>query len=204
MMYVGDDLMKNLVFTCSIFALGACFFSFWYADVLFDRFFVLGILPLLFSVLFLALNLMISIVFVVRNPSEVKYYGSLCIALITIVLLFSFPFRLAKVNLELWLFDTKRNQVIEMVKNLEIIPDQFGNAELPFLYAHTSSDGNIHVYRNDDEQVVSFWVFRGMLSGSVELIYSSMDETLVYEIENGSFIIGVEKLKEHWYLVNTD
>lgn len=196
--------MKNLVLVCSIFALGANFFSLWYADVLFNRFFVLGILPLFFSVLFLTVNLIISIFFVVRNPSERKYYGSLCITLITIVLLFFFPFRMAKVNLELCLFDTQRNQVIDMVKNMEIIPDQFGNAELPFLYEHTSSDGNIHVYRNDDEQVVSFWVFRGMLSGSVELIYSSLDETLIYETESGYFITGVEKLKEHWYLVSTD
>ena len=52
--------------------------------------------------------------------------------------------------------------------------------------------------------VISFWVFRGMLSGSIELIYSSVDESLIYANESGHPITNVKKLKDHWYLVDTD
>lgn len=197
-------MKKNYVLAFAVFALVANFFSFWYADVLFNRFFVLGILPLIFSVFTLLVSLILSTAFVVRNPSMIQCSASLCITFITIILLFCFPFRMAKVNLELKLFDKQRNQIIEMVKNEEIIPDNLGNAELPFVFTHTSSDGNISVYQNDEEQVISFWVFRGMLSGSVELVFSSLDETLIYENVNGHFITSVEELKEHWYLVKTD
>lgn len=197
-------MKKNYVLLFSVFTLVASFLSFWYKDVLFNHFFVLGILPLIFSVLAILVSLILSIVFLIRNPSVLKNYASLFITFIAIFLLFHFPFTMAKVNLELQLFDKQRNQVIEMVKNGEIVPDHFRIAKLPFMLSHTSSDGTICVYQNDEEQVVSFWVFRGMLSGSVELIYSSLDETLIYENLMGEFVSSAEELKEHWYLVETD
>lgn len=115
-----------------------------------------------------------------------------------------FPFRTAKVNLELSLFEKYRLEVVEKVKDGELIVDSFGNSELPKGYGHLSSDGNIFVYQNDNEQVISFWVFRGMLSGSVELIYSSGDESLIYSNERGHPIVNIDKLKDNWYLVYTD
>ena len=188
----------------SLCAFAAVFLSFWYNDVLFNRLFVFGLIPMALSVLLLFGSLIVSIIVIARKPSILKSYLPIVISIITVLIIFVFPFRKAKVNLELQLFDKARMHVIEMVKNDEVIPDRIGNAELPFGFRHISSDGNIFIYQNDEEQVISFWVFRGMLSGSVQLIYSSKDENLIYDNEEGHSIVSIEELKDHWYLVETD
>ena len=111
---------------------------------------------------------------------------------------------MAKVNFELTLLEKDRLEIVEMIKDGEIKKDHLGNAKLPKGYGYLSSDGEIFVYQNDNEQVISFWVYRGMLSGSIELIYSSVDESLIYANESGHPITNVKKLKDHWYLVDTD
>lgn len=205
MMHIGDDDMKkNFALIFSVCAFIISFVSFWFSDVLFNRFFVFGLIPMAASVLSLLGSLIVSIVTVFRKPSAIKSYLAVVISLFSIIVLLSFPFRNAKVNLELELYDKGRNQVIEMVKSGDIVSSDWGNAELPIRFNHLSSDGNIFIYQNDDEQVISFWVFRGMLSGSVQLVYSSKDEKLIYENEEGHSIVSIEKLKGHWYLVETD
>ncbi len=192
----------NLIFSVFTFVLN--FICFWYADVLFNTFFVLSLIPLGASVFILLISLIVSIVFVVLHYSVAKNYISLAITLLTVIVVVIFPFRTAKVNLELYLYENDRLDIIEMVKGHELVVDHLGNAELPEGYGRLSSDGKIIIYQNDTEQVVSFWVFRGMLSGSVELIYSSTDESLIYENESAHPITSVKKLKENWYLVDTD
>ena len=200
----GDVMKKISALILSLCAFAAVFLSFWYNDVLFNRLFVFGLIPMALSVLLLFGSLIVSIIVIARKPSILKSYLPIMISIITVLIIFVFPFRKAKVNLELQLFDKARMHVIEMVKNDEVIPDRIGNVELPFGFRHISSDGNIFIYQNDEEQVISFWVFRGMLSGSVQLIYSSKDENLIYDNEKGHSIVSIEELKDHWYLVETD
>ncbi len=180
------------------------FICFWFNDSLFNRFFIFGLLPLLVSVVALAAVIVTAIVLIIINRSRLVNCFSLLISLLAVVLIFVFPFRTARVNLELHLFENARLQVVEMVEDGRIIPDKLGNAALPMRYNHVSSDGNIYVYQNDEEQLISFWVFRGMLSGSVELIYSSKDISLIYANDSIYPITHIEELKEHWYLVETD
>ncbi len=200
----GDDMKKNFAVIRSICVFTVSFLSFWFADDLFNRLFVLGLLPLVVSVLYLLGSLIVSMVAIIRKPSVLKNYLPFVISLISIIVLLNFPFRNAKVKLELKLYDKGRTRIVEMVKSGDIISNDWGNAELPDRFDHLSSDGNIFIYQNDDEQVISFWVFRGMLSGSVQLIYSSKDENLIFENETEHSIVSIEKLKEHWYLVETD
>lgn len=197
-------MKRNYALIGSVSAFAVSFLSFWYADVLFNRFFVLGLLPLAVSVLLLLGSLCLSIVTIINKPSVMKSYFPIVISMASILVLLAFPFRKARVNLEMQLFEKGRTQVVEMVKNGEILSGDWGNAELPLRFTHLSSDGNIFIYQNDAEQIISFWVFRGMLSGSVELIYSSGDEKLIRENEPDHSIASIEKLKEHWYLVETE
>ena len=200
----GDSMKKNSALLFAVCTFVVSFISFWYADVLFNRLWIFGLIPLILSILVLAASLIVSIVFLVRKPNVIRCYLPALISIFTIVVLVVFPFRTAKVKLELQLYEKARTRVVEMVQKGEIISDHLGNAELPVELNHLSSDGYIFVYQNDEEQVVSFWVYRGMLSGSVQLIYSSEDENLIRENETGHPIISIEKLKEHWYLVETD
>lgn len=197
-------MRKYLPLVLSAFSLIENFVLFWYRDTLLNRFFIFGLVPHAISVFTLLCSLIVFLVCVIRQHSKKEYYYALAVSAVTVIVLFVFPFRMAKVNLELQLFEDDRLQIIEMVKNGDITTDNLGNAKLPDGFGMLSSDGEIFVYQNDSEQVISFWVFRGMLSGSVELIYSSTDESLIYENETGHPIISVDKLKEHWYLVDTD
>ncbi|MBR5093833.1 MAG: hypothetical protein IK095_01935 [Oscillospiraceae bacterium] len=93
-----------------------------------------------------------------------------------------------------------------MIRNDQLsAKDGIGNIDLPMGYRRLSSDGQVFLYENDENgQVVCFWVFRGMLSGSFELIYSSGGEELIRANEKKIYVVRIEKLKENWYYVETD
>lgn len=204
-MCMGDvDMKKNDALMFSIVAFGISFGAFWFSDVLIDRFFVFGFIPMAVAVLSLLVSFIVSIITVFRKPSVYKSYLAVAVSVFSVLVLLYFPFRDAKVHLELELYDKARSQVVEMVKSGDIISEDWGNAALPARFRHLSSDGNIFIYQNDEEQVISIWVFRGLLSGSVQLIYSSQDESLIYKNETPHEIESIDKLKEHWYLVETD
>ena len=197
-------MKKIFTIIIAVLALVINFLFFWYSDFLFNRYFIFGLIPICFAIIVLITSVIVSIVCIARNKNLRNSYISLAISIITVILIFVFPFRMAKVNVELTLLEQDRLEIIDMVKDGEITADGLGNAKLPKGFGHLSSDGEIFVYQNDSEQVISFWVFRGMLSGSVELVYSSTDESLIYANETGHPITNVKKLKDHWYLVDTD
>ena len=102
-------------------------------------------------------------------------------------------------------YEQDRLEIIRMVKENELVPDKLGNCIMPEEYKKLSQDGWIYIYKNDSEgQVISFWVLRGMQSGSIELIYSTGGEELIRANETGHPIISIEKLKDNWYYVVTD
>ncbi|MBQ3263020.1 MAG: hypothetical protein IJH52_07580 [Oscillospiraceae bacterium] len=89
-----------------------------------------------------------------------------------------------------------------MIQSHQLQPDGLGNVDLPAGYRRLSSDGEVFVYQNDKNgQVICFWVFRGMMSGSFELIYSSGGEELIRANET---VVNIEQLKENWYYVETN
>lgn len=191
---------------CLYFALGTFvigFISFFYTDVLFNRFFVLGLIVPLAAVLGILGNLVLAGIGFVKKRSVLQNGLSVMISLVAIYVLLMFPFRSTRISLELELFDRARTEVVDMVEKDLIAPDGLGNADLPHRYGHVSSDGTIYIYRNDEKQLIGFWVFRGMMSGSVELLYSSEDEALIYENFPAYSIRSIENLKDHWYLVET-
>lgn len=197
-------MKKGFTIIIAVLALVINFLCFWYSDFLINRYFVFGLIPICFSIIAIIVSAILSIVFIAKNKKQPSAYVSLAISIITVILIFVFPFRTARVDVELTLLEKDRLEIIQMVRDGEITVDDIGNASLPKEYDHLSSDGEIFVYQNDSEQVISFWVFRGILSGSVQLVYSSTDESLIYANETGHPITNIKKLKDRWYLVDTD
>lgn len=146
-MCMGDvDMKKNDALMFSILAFGISFGAFWFSDVLFDRFFVFGLIPMAVAVLSLLVSFIVSIITVFRKPSVFKSYLAVAVSVFSVLVLLYFPFRDAKVHLELELYDKARSQVVEMVKSGDIISEDWGNAALPARFRHLSSDGNIFIY----------------------------------------------------------
>lgn len=183
-----------------IFSLIKC----WYSDYLLNLLFVFYII----------LNLILLIgyfIFLIKNARNLKQKINVINILTTIMLVITailvlfFPFRDAKIKYELNLYEKDRLEVINMIKSNELKSDEIGNVTLPNKYKKLSTSGQIFIYQNNEEgQVIGFWVLRGTLSGSIEVIYSTGGEDLIKNNEKGHPITKIEKLKDNWYYVETD
>ena len=78
------------------------------------------------------------------------------------------------------------------------------NIKLP-IYKYLSVDGEVYVYQNDEDGTqIGFWIHRGVLTGSEELMYSSNGEKLIKENETDHPIKRIKKLNKYWYYVITE
>lgn len=86
----------------------------------------------------------------------------------------------------------------------ELTPnDRLGNINLPLYQRKLSDSGQIRVLKNDNEgTLIVFWIFRGLLSGSRKLMYSTGGEQLIRENESHE-IIEIIYIKNRWYYVET-
>lgn len=178
----------------------------WFADTLFNQLFVLSLcIPLILFICYV-----ICCIFSIKNLKNTKRIKdgiSLFVLIGTAIVMLVFPFRLAKVKVELSLYEQDRNKIVEMVKNneLKISDDSKNELQLPKDLRKTSSDGTIMVFQDDEENtLVSFWVFRGTMSESTILIYSDDGEELIRKNSWIDQIKSIKELKEHWFYVVTN
>ena len=190
-------MKKNNLLIMSILLLLVSFVSAWYSDHLFNRLFVL-VFPIyiILSACFIIL-LVMSIRKIVKRKECANFFNIGILALL-VILIVCFPFRNAKVKYELTRFEADRLEIVELIQRNQLQPkDNLGNVDLPVGFGRLSSDGEVFVYQNDvNGQVISFWIFRGMLSGSVELIYSTGGEALIWANQSSHPITKIERLKE--------
>lgn len=193
----------NLIF--SIILLIISFLKSWYTDELFDALFILIIIPNF--ILFILFNVcFIKTLVDFFQKKEICNLISLVILLLLFLLFIFFPFRKAKVKYELDRYEKGRIEIVNKIISKEIKPDDdLGNIALTHEYKKYSTGGEITVFQNDDEgQIICFWIFRGMQSGSIQLIYSSGGEELIKKNETGHPIVSIDKLKDNWYYVETN
>lgn len=179
----------------------------WYADELAASFSIFYMIPSV--IIFNGLFIWLLIVSINKIFKDKQYINIISIAILIVIFLLGqyFPFRELKVKFELNKYEQARMEIIGLiVKNEELLEkDEAGNVILPDDYKKYSATGEVTIYQNDENgQVIGFWVFRGMQSGSVELIYSTGGEELIKANETGHPIISIEKLKDNWYYVITD
>lgn len=176
----------------------------WFADRLFNSLFIISlIIPLIIFIGFI-ICFIFSIKDVIGNKKFINNIP-VFILVITVLVTFFFPFRMAKTKLELLLYKQDRNEVIEMVKNNEMKIGDNGNVELPNKYHKISSSGEITVYQNDnDGMLICFWIFRGTMSGSTKLMYSNRGEELIKENAWIDEIKSIKRLDEKWFYVEVN
>lgn len=194
---------RNLIF--SIIEIIALFLVCWYDQQLFYTLFIFAIIPK-FGVFIMYVFCLVLVILDLKKYYSILNLISLILLIIpgTIILIL-FTNNQFKTCFTFDRYEKMRLEVVEMVKNNEIVPDEYNNAKLPEKYKSLSSDGKIYISQNDaNGQVISFWVVRGFLSGSEELVYSSGEEKLIYENETGHPIKSIDKIKENWYYVITD
>jgi hypothetical protein len=138
-----------------------------------------------------------------RIKTEKAEYASVAVLALLLVMAVFFPFRDVKVKLESKWYNAPRQEIVEMICSGQLQPeDGMRSISLPAGYRRISTGGEVYLRRNDkDGQVITFWVFRGVPDGSVEVVYSSGGEELIRETVYG--IERIEKLKENWFYVKT-
>ena len=197
-------MKRYWILIISILLLFLSFIKSWYSDLLFDKLFIFYIISNL--LLFILFNFcFITILVKIAKERKLINVISITILLCAVLLFIFFPFRKVKINYELNRFEKKRLEIVDKILYNELKPDDLGNVKLPKEYKKYSISGEVKIYQNDKEgQVICFWIFRGMQSGSVQLMYSTGGEKLIKANETGHPIINIEKLKDNWYYVETD
>jgi len=194
-------MKKYKILIISILTLIISFVRSWYSDFLFDKLFIFYSIPNLLLFVLFNYCFITSLIKIVKERKLINVV-SIIVLLCSVLLFFFFPFRKVKTNYELNSFEM---EIIDKIIYNELKPDDFGNVKLPKEYKKYSMSGEVTIYQNDKEgQVICFWIFRGMQSGSVQLIYSTGGEKLIKDNEKGHPIASIEKLKDNWYYVETD
>lgn len=197
-------MKKYILLIVSVIVLIISFLNSWFSDMLFDSLFVFAVITSLVLFVGWVVCLVFSIIKLIKDKGIFNIL-SLAVVILTAILFLFFPFRETKVKLELKLFEDERLEIIKMIEDNKLEIDELGNAKLPEKYRKVSTSGEIAIYQNDEDgKVIAFWVFRGMQSGSVQLIYSTGGEKLIRDNETGHLIVSTDKLKDNWYYVVTD
>ena len=194
------NILAIISMTIFIFSFHHC----WYSDQLQNSLFLLNLIPSVILSIAWFTCFVISLKELIKKKTAINILTHVIVIINALIVLF-FPFREAKVRLELSLYEEERLEIIKMITDKQLESDDLGHVILPDKYKKISTGGTVFVYQNDDKgTVICFWIMRGLLSGSVELIYSTGGEHLIKENEDGHPIVSIDKLKDNWYYVVTD
>lgn len=197
-------MKKYILLFVSVIVLILSFLNSWFSDMLFDSLFIFALIPSLVLFAGWIICLVLSVIKIIKNKNGFNII-SLIVTVLTALLILFFPFREAKVRFELNLYEEERLEVIKMIEDNKLKVDDLGNVKLPNKYKKVSTNREVSVYQNDEDgKVIGFWVFRGMLSGSVQLVYSTGGEEIIRSSEIEHPIVSIDKLKDNWYYVVTD
>lgn len=189
----------------SVLLLVVCFLLGWYSDALTSTALIFSAFAVILILLSCFVILLVLCVFrIIKHRAYIDFFSIGVLGLL-ILLILKFPFRDAKVKYELDRYEADRLKVVSMIADGQLMPDRLGNVDLPLGSRRVSASGQVLVLQNDEQgQVILFWIFRGMLSGSIELIYSTGGEEMIRASEEGPYITRIERLRDSWYYVETD
>ena len=124
------------------------------------------------------------------------------IIMLTILLFFVFPPYETKYNLD---FNSKlslRNELVEKIKNKEILTNENNRIELPIEYSKISVNNYVYVYLNSENNtLIGFPITNGFPDQDLWLFYSSNGESLINENFEKSSIYKIIKKNENWLFV---
>lgn len=188
----------SLLISSILFLIGSFIFNWYTYDISI-------ILFILLFVIFHGLFIIIIINCIKKiSVNKTISFISIFIMLLTIILHFNFPFEEIKLNVEWNKYDELRYEVINLVKEDKLEFDLDTKiAILPNNYKKISQTGEILIYENSSEnQMIGFFINRGMLSGSKILIYSTGGSELIED--NEKYIKNIKKIRDNWYYVETN
>ncbi|PGM57908.1 hypothetical protein CN947_22855 [Bacillus cereus] len=140
------------------------------------------------------------------NFIKCKNWKPLVIQLIIIIICIYVPFVKIYMKLDFIIYKEDRKQVIELIEQKKLIPNVEYNNEmihLPKQFVSTSKNGgDILVQEKENNTLIFFYTYRGILDNFSGFIYSFNDIKPIKSDFNSDFkeIIKVEK---NWYYVTS-
>ena len=191
---------RKVLIIISIIIFLLSFLYFWYISEIFNTLFIFSLGVFIILAIAYISCFICTIIYLVKNHKSILDFIIPILMIFNLLVILKFPFSACKRDLELRIYEKKRNEVIQLVQNNKLKTDSRGNARLPKKYKNISVSGEIVIYQNDENGVViGFWNYRGMLSSYSIIVYSSKDEELIKEKIKD--IIEIKTLKEHWYFI---
>ena len=129
----GVILKKYNTLILSILFFIISFIKNWYSDELFDKFFLLALVP---SIILIVLFNVILIKSIIQIDKRKEYINVISIIILLIsIIFFFFPYREVKTRYELDKYEPERLQIIKMIEKGQLKPkDEIGNISLPNKY----------------------------------------------------------------------
>ncbi|MPW27077.1 hypothetical protein GC105_14945 [Alkalibaculum sp. M08DMB] len=167
--------------------------------IIVDKLTVFILLPISFCVYAFFIGITVATVI---NWLKNKFRKPLAVQVITILLLFFFPFNQIILNIDFKSNMYERQEVVAMVKNHTLKPNISYNPSLihlPEKYTHLSKGGgDIIVEKYEEEYNVFFFTFRGILDNYSGFVYTSND-VIFFEED----IKQTKKFDESWYFIGS-
>lgn len=143
----------------------------------------------------------------ITNLLKNKDWKPFTIQLITILLWLFFPFTQVMLDLDFKMNKSDREEVVKMVENGTLKPNVSYDSsliQLPEKYDQLSKGGGeIVIEKSDNNYLILFFTFRGILDNFSGFVYSPNDKKPSQSDFDGEFI-QIEKLDENWYFVGSN
>ncbi len=177
------------------------FMSRWFSDEIFENLFIFCI-PIYFVLVLAYIIISIYVFIDILKNRKIINFIVLIIMIIGIILNVFFPFQKIKYSFNFKKYFDQRNEVINYVRDDDIILDENNKATLPLKYCNLSSECKIKVYQANDSLVVGFSLYRGFLGeGSKLFVYSSGKDEVKNIKKSIDYIFSIKKLDDNWYYV---
>jgi energy-coupling factor transporter transmembrane protein EcfT len=141
-------------------------------------------------------------VYAIKDLIKNKNWKPIPIQMITVLLVFFFPFTDVILDINFKIKKDEREEIIKMVET-ETLKSSAGLTKLPDKYKNISDGGEIVIERNDNDNLILFFTYRGMLDNFSGYVYSPNDQKPVQNDFDGE-IKQIEKIENNWYFVGSN
>ena len=195
------DLKKYKIIIISVGILFFTILVYIFSNIIFD---VGGIYPTLTNIIIVwsSFILLFICLYKIIKKKEIVNIISICILILALIIN-NITFNVDFVRN---FFDKleKRTEVVNLIKEGKLVSDNNNDIKLPKEYKNVSADGEVSVLKNDeDNQIIGFWISRGINTDGKLYIYSSKGKDAIIE-EFGKEYCDVEHLYNNtWFYVIT-
>lgn len=195
------DLKKYKIIIISVGILFFTILVYIFSNIIFD---VGGIYPTLTNIIIVwsSFILLFICLYKIIKKKEIVNIISICILILALIIN-NITFNVDFVRN---FFDKleKRTEVVNLIKEGKLVSGDNNDIKLPKEYKNVSADGKVSVLKNDeDNQIIGFWISRGINTDGKLYIYSSKGKDAIIE-EFGKEYCEVEHLyNDTWFYVIT-